>query len=117
MLHGIAVVHMCVELIPEVEPEPAMLVLASKDGWCGSQCMFTAESGQDSRRKGRVTISMKMGREGISPSCSGKQVLIFECRSWNCILVFVSLYVGSVALHLWLKNNQIKSETMNSLPL
>lgn len=70
VLHGIAVVHMCVEHIPEVEPEPAMLVLASKDGWCGSQCMFTAESGKESRRKGRVTISMTMGREGISLSCS-----------------------------------------------
>lgn len=60
-LYGIAVVHMYIEHIPEVEPEPAVLVLASKDTWCENQCMFTAESGQESTRKGRVHISMTMG--------------------------------------------------------
>lgn len=59
---------MYIEHIPEVVPELAMLVLASMNGWCENQCVFTAEGHQESTRKGRVTVRMTMGREGASSS-------------------------------------------------
>jgi len=59
---------MYIEHIPEVVPNPAMLVLASTNRWCENQCIFTAEGHRESTRKGRVTVMITMGTEGISSS-------------------------------------------------